>query len=446
MKKVILYIYLLSALFISGDKLLAEDIASDAALQAEKEVEALYLALDDVLKIAIANNFDIQLAKYDKAIKDTDVGDALSIYDTIVKLEANYTHEELDKTSTLVGQISEDYETNLNLSKKLISGTDVDIDYNFSRTRTDSAFTQINPAEESYIKVSLTQPLLKNILGMNDWGDVRITKIEVANFASETLDEIAEDLADTELEYVGLILVGEMVSIRENAWDEAKAFNEIVATKEEVGSAELTDLYAAKANLKVRKAELLLGRSNRKTTENNLKLLMNIKDDNPGVGISPVDTIDIPDKDILLVPALKVAFDNRRDYKRAMNNIKAKDINVSMKKNERWPQLDLEGSFKMNGVKRSLLGSFQEITNETNTEYYAGVVFSFPLEAREEKSAHDKAKLEKAKALVELKKIERTILLDIESMVKKVNTHRERVEELREAAEFERFKLEEETK
>jgi outer membrane protein TolC len=74
------------------------------------------------------------------------------------------------------------------------------------------------------------------------------------------------------------------------------------------------------------------------------------------------------------------------------------------------------------------------------------VVFSFPLEAREEKSAHDKAKLEKAKALVELKKIERTILLDIESMVKKVNTHRERVEELREAAEFERFKLEEETK
>ncbi len=406
----------------------------------------MHLRLKDVLGVAVINNFDIQLAKYDRAIKDTDVDDSLSIYDTVLKLEAEYTHDELEQTSTLTGAVAEDYEGNLNLSKKLKTGTDVEIDYNFLRRRSDSPWTVVNPSEESYFKFTFTQPLLKNILGINDWGDVRITKIDVDNFASETLDKIEESLADVEIAYWELLLVGEMLDIRKEAVEKAEQFYGIVKGKEELGSAELTDLYAAGANLKIRKAELAFGGSNLETAENKLKLLMNNNEAAWSVSLLPADTLDILPGDISLVPTLKAAFENRRDYKRAMNDIRAKDIKVAMKKNERWPQLDLEGSFKINGVRQSFAASVSDTWSEENIEYYAGVTFSFPLEAREEKSAQKKAELEKAKALVELKKIEKTIVSEIDSKVKAVNAYRQRVNHFLGAAELQKSKLLEETK
>jgi outer membrane protein TolC len=408
--------------------------------------ETLPLTLQDVLGIAIVNNFDIQLAKYDRSIKETDMDDAMSIYDTVLKLESEYTHEELERATTLSGGMSEDYEIGLNLSKKLITGTDVDIDYGWLRHRTDSSFVQLNPSEESYIKFTFTQPILKNVLGINDWGDVRVTKIDIDNFRSETLDEIEKSLSEVELAYWELMLVDQMAAIRRDAREEADTFYGIVESKEEMGSAELTDLYAAKANLKTRSAELENVKSNLKTAENKLKLLMNNKEAGSSIRISPIGKVGITEKDISLAPALKTAFDNRRDYKRAVSDIEAKDIELMMKKNERWPQLDLEGSFKMNGIRRSVIGSIQDTFDETNTEYYAKATFSFPFEDREARSAHNKAKLEKAKALVELKKIEKTIVLDIDSKVKAVNTHRHRIKELSEAAELEKFKLQEEAK
>lgn len=412
----------------------------------ENTVQILRLTLDDALKIAIINNFDIQLAKYDRAISEADIDDVLSIYDTVLKLEAEYTHDELERTSVLTGRVSEDYEVGLNLSKKLITGTDVEIDYNFLRHRTDSSYVAINPSEESYVKFTFTQPLLKNILGINDWGDVKITKINVDNFRSETLDKIERALSEVEAAYWELLFKEQLVLIREDMQKKAEEFYDIVKAKEELGSAELTDLYAAKANKKLRESELLVEKANLKAAQNRLKLLMNNKEAASSVYISPVDTVDISNNDIQLIPTLKSAFENRRNYKRAMDDIKAKNIKLAMKKNERWPQLDLEGSFKMNGVRRSLAGSIEDTLNEANTEYFAGATFSFPLEGREAKSAYKKAQNEKAKALVNLKKIEKTIVSEIDNKVKIVNAYRERANEFTEVAELQKYKLQEEEK
>ncbi|MBL7071808.1 MAG: TolC family protein [Candidatus Omnitrophica bacterium] len=427
-------------------------ISLTLALYAEEErggletSQMLPLSLSDTLKIAVLNNFEVQIARYDKAISDADLDDALSVYDAVMEIEAGYTHSELEQITSLTGQVSEDYETNVKMSKKFRYGTGVDIDYNYLRHRTDSAFAQINPSEQSYVQFTFTQPLLKNMFGINDWRDVRITRIEVDNFTSETLDTIEKTLLGVEIAYWELLLVGQMEEIRKDAWQKADDFRAVVESKEELGSAELTDLYAAKANLRVRSAELLAVGADLRTAENDMKFLMNNKEAGSDIRIIPVEKLEIGDTDVQLVPALTTAFENRRDYKRAMKDIEAKDIELKIRDNERWPQLDLEGSFMMNGIRRSWWGSIEDLTEETNTEYYAGATLSIPLDGREEKSAFDKATYEKAKALVELKRIEKEILLDIDSKVKKVNTDRQRIRELSEAVELQEKKMNEEGK
>ncbi len=423
----------------------AEDAGASKFGYLEGEVRELPLTLREVLEIAVMNNFDIQLARYDRSISDAGLDDALSIYDTVMEMDFDYAHSELQQTSTLAGAVSEDYEAGAGLSKLFRFGTDVAVDYIYSRQRTDSAFADINPAEESYIKFAFTQPLLKNIFGMNERGDVTVKRIDVDNYRSETLDTIEKELAGVEKAYWELRLKTYLVRIREEMYKKAEDFFKITADKQEVGSAELSDLYAAKANKKLRESELIVEKANLRAARNILKLLVN-NDEASSFYIMPSEDVALEADDIRLTDVLKSAFLNRRDYGRAKNDIKAKEIALKMKKNEMWPQLDLEGSFAMNGIRRSFWGSVQDLTEETNTDYYAGVSFSVPLEGRAGKSALVKAENEKLKALLNLKKTEKTIVSEIDNGVKMVNAYRRKAGEYSEIAELQKMKLEEEEK
>jgi len=424
----------------------AAEVPKEVISMFQSETKVVPLTLEEALKAAMLNNFDVQLARYDRAISDTALYNALSIYDTVLSLDARYTHDELEKVTTLAGGVTEDYEIGINIAKNLPTGTDVELDYGFIRERTDSAFVQINPSEESYWKISFTQPLLKNILGGNDRGEITITKIDMDNFRNETLDSIEHSLSEVELAYWQLLLRERLVEIRNQMVQKAEEFYDIVAAKEEIGSAELSDLYAARANVKLRKSELRVEKAKLHAAQNKLKLLINNNAIGTNVYLRPTDTIEITEDEIPFISAVKEAFEGRRDYRRAMKDIEAKKIKVRMKANEMWPQLDLEGSFRMNGVRRSFWGSLEDTIEETNTEYYAGVTFSFPIEGRKAKSALEKAKYEKAKALLMLKRTEKEIVSEIDSNVKIVNAYRQRAEEYAKIADLQKLKLEEEQK
>jgi len=71
--------------------------------QAEAEKE-YHLSLDEVTKLALNNNFDIQLAKYDAWIARTDNDVARSIYDTMFEALVEYRDDESKQTSTIQEQ------------------------------------------------------------------------------------------------------------------------------------------------------------------------------------------------------------------------------------------------------------------------------------------------------------------------------------------------------
>jgi len=406
----------------------------------------LELSLEDALEIGVINNFDIQIAELENRIEDTDLGRTISIYDALLTAEVTYDHEELEKTSTLAGTVAEDYEASAGISKMFPTGTDVTLDYTYARSRSDSAFTQLNPSEESSFTVSFVQPVLKNILGINDRRDIAVTKIEIGNFRSETIDKMEKILSDIEMAYWNLALRQDVTEIRTKLYDKAEDFYKLVEKKEELGSAEKTDLYAARANLKVRNSELILERSLLGSAENRINFLLNNGEGAGNIVVRAAERIDIKAERISLENALKTAFENRRDYRRASSDIRAGELTLAMEENDMWPEVDLEGSFTINGVRRSFASSLEDMTNETNTEYYAGVSFSYPVENNEALADLKKAEYEKAKALVNLKRIEKEILSQIDSRVRSVNAHRVRAADYLKVAELQRLKLEEEEK
>ncbi len=143
---------------------------------------------------------------------------------------------------------------------------------------------------------------------------------------------------------------------------------------------------------------------------------------------------------------LKEAIENRRDYKTIMNNIESKNIDIKIKKNSLWPEIDLEASFTKNGIKSNENNAWSDITRENNSETYVGINFNIPLENREARSELKKAQLYKEQLLLSFKRVERLILKEVHNRVRSVNSLKNQAELYNSIVELQQNKLHEETK
>ena len=133
--------------------------AEETALSQEAETQGkkYALSLDEVSKLALTNNFDIQLAKFDVGIAKTKKGIAESIYDTILKAEISYKNEQSKQSSTLAGTKTLDNDYNVGVSKKLPVGTIVSVDALNNRHWTNSPFVSLSPSHDSAMGVTVEQ-------------------------------------------------------------------------------------------------------------------------------------------------------------------------------------------------------------------------------------------------------------------------------------------------
>ena len=435
MRKYLLPIFIVLILQLS--------LAGYLAAEEKKKVE---LSLESVSELALANNLDIQLAKFDAYIKRNDLYSAVSIFDTILTGGLSYTDDQRKSSSAFAGTQSRTNSYEFGLEKKFPTGTTVGLDFDHTRNWTNSAYATTNPAHDSQASLSVTQEIGKNFFGLIDRNEIKITKLDIENSDYSTIDKIEEYLAGVQKAYWKVVLNREKVKVREEMLDRATSLYKIYQQKTKIGLAENPDLYAAEANVNIRKNELLSAQNNLRMAENDLLLKLNL-DDREKMDIiinELLNTEGVQEQDF--IESLKMAIANRRDYKSAFNEIDSKDLKVAMKKNNLWPEIDLEASITRNGVAKYYKDAMDDIIGEDNPKYYYGIKFKYPLENSSAKGQYETAKLEKAKYLVLLKKKEREIVVEINDSVGTVNTTLEKVKNNYTVVDLQQKKLEEEEK
>ncbi len=380
----------------------------------------IYLSLDDVSHLALENNLDIQIAKYDVYIKRNDILEAESIFDTILSADISFKNDQTKSSSVLAGTKTTAHDYKIGLSKKIPSGTTLGLEFQNTRTWTNSSYISVNPNHDASIKFSITQPVGKNFFGLIDRGDIKITKLDIANADYTCLDKIESYLASVQGSFWKFVLLKEELQIKREMLKRAENLYKIYKSKLQIGLVEEPDLLATEANVNIRKNEVLIAEENLEITKN--QLLLELNEEKLDLKIHPLEELSLDSKRIDLISSLKQAIENRRDYLKAKNDVTSKDIKVTMKKNNLWPEIDIEASFLRNGLSQDYKTAWQGISSENNPEVYVGLTFSLPLENRDAKGQFQKAKLEKAKYLLLLKKSERQILTQINDRITQLNT------------------------
>jgi outer membrane protein TolC len=123
---------------------------------------------------------------------------------------------------------------------------------------------------------------------------------------------------------------------------------------------------------------------------------------------------------------------NRSDYAAARARVEARKIELSLAGNRKWPQLDLVGSLRLNGVDGAYGDALGEIGGGDHPAYFFGGEFAWPIENRFAKSESRRAEHEKKKALFELKDVENRVAQEVEERWREAQSTRTQVKNSRE--------------
>ena len=443
MKKILIYIFII-AVFCYPSLSFAQSDVETIIQNSIAMGKAYRLSLEDVSRLALENNFDIQLARYDAKIAKTRNKDTRSIYDTVLTAEAKYHKDKSASSSTLAAGKTIDNDYSVGISKKLPTGTTISIDQVNNRRWTESTAVIRNPAYDSSLGVTVQQDLGKNFFGIQDRGSVKITQIDVYNSEYTSLGKIEQSLADTQIAYWDLALASRLLKAEQEMLVQAERLYLINKEKLTDGLVEQPDFLASEANYKQRASNVLVAKNTVKTKMNVLKLKLNLTQNMSD--IFPSGNLMLKEQGSRIQASLINAFEHRRDYKKALNDVLMRNIKLSMKRNNAWPEINVKASLSRNGLGDDFNESIKNISKENHPDFSASISLNVSLENSSAKAQLKKLELEKAQAIISLKMTERTIMIDVVDQVRLCNTFLEKAKQEKEVAELQAKKLEEQQK
>lgn len=409
----------------------------------EKDRGVMVLSLDESIKYAALNSFEVKIAKLDYYIADTQNMYAEAVFDTFLFGGANYAEDKRQQAMIFFPDNSQKNVYYGGISKTLPTGTQLKAELSDTRDWSNTTFTSKNPYHNTEFAFEARQPIGKNAFGYMDRKTITVTRLAVENADLETQDRISDFIANVEKSYWELVFRKKALDIYLDIYDKAKKLNDSNIKNFKVGLIEQVDMYASEANIARIKAELLIVKNDYKRAQENLKLIMNMPDD---ITVEPGRDLHFEGKTVPLEDCLKTAFDQRRDYQMTKTDVEIQGINVKIKGNAKWPVIDLVGTWAFNGLEPQFEKAWDKATGADHSYYYAGIEVNLPIENKQARSEYKKAQFEKEKAILKMKDVERKIITEVGNTYGDVIAYEQSIPYMVAAVNLQKEKLAEEAK
>ena len=145
----------------------------------------------------------------------------------------------------------------------------------------------------------------------------------------------------------------------------------------------------------------------------------------------PLAIPDVPIPKIDRPALLAAAFAKRLDYRAAITEAGIQDLRLKFAKNQLWPQLDMVGSYGYNGLAFDYATARQKAYHTQAPEWSVGVQFSIPLGGIQPRAQLGVINGFKEQALIKIKQIEQTVSIDVDTVISRIETLKQRLETAR---------------
>jgi outer membrane protein TolC len=293
-----------------------------------------------------------------------------------------------------------------------------------------------NALFEPIIAFTVSQPVLKNTGGYLDRRTVKSAELNSLATELATQREIETLVYGAMSDYWNLVIIRQLIQSKERSVKFAQQFLSTTLEEKKLGTAEDTDVLAARANVLVRKDELLGTKEFERIWEENLRVKLGL---GPYIHVVTVEKVPrfmtVDKSEASLVSA---ALAQRRDYRASKRELELREVKLEMARNQRWPSLDLYSSLELNDIQTSYSNA---LGNVDNPNWVVGMQFSVPLENRAARASKKRADIEKTSAIVALKDLENRIANSVTRHYQEVKSRRRIVNQSKQALSLQREKL-----
>ncbi len=464
------------------------------------------ISLNEAIRKALENNNDIEIARADVKIQETQLRSLLGTYDLVFSVTPTFS-----RSSSTGSSASNDFRLNAGVDKFFERGGGrINTFFNNSQTgrnsQNNTAFNQTSALGSSssttYISnlgVNYTQPLFRDFAVDNTRRQIRIQRKRLqqsdADFRRQTLDVISQ----VQSSYWDLVFSLRDQQNRLANLNLAKENLRQIEARITAGAAAPLARAEVATELANRESDVLLATQQVSVTENTLKSLLLKEPTAPEWTASfvPTDAPVFSDEPIIIEDALKDAVDNRPELSRLRLQREINTIDIDYFRNQTKPRVDLNSTFSLGGLSlggqtiadgttipqftgnqeilrtklNSLLpanqqipqtfipvtglpnaltgGTFQSLGNLFRTDapsYSVGVTIQFPFRNRTAEANLAGARIQQQQVEAQTRLQEQTIIAQVRNAAQAVETSRQRVLTARRARENAEIQLQGERK
>jgi outer membrane protein TolC len=433
--------------------------------------EGKELTLKDAIYYALKNNLGLQVQKAQTSVARLNLRiNRAQLYLPTLTLNSEYRKSKQPSTDILQGVESVEEESlswRLGINQQTPLGGTFSLNFNTSRNDTNVVTETYNPTIDTSIGVSLDQPLLRNFgtLATNYQIYIAANNHEISKYQLE--QSIVNLVYDVEAAYWELVYAHQNLEAAKMALKRAKDLlgqNEI---KVKVGTVAPIEILSSKANVARNESAVIQVEQAIQSREEALKRILNMSKE--PFAIIPEDEPEIKDLPVDFGAFLKEAMENRADMNQAKINLESTGITVKYRKNQGLPELQLDTSFDSTGVGGTTWGfttespfdpdfdrytiaeiSFADTVKDAfkleNTRLSVGLNLNTPILFTAERAQLAQAKIERERAMFELKDLENTIYSEVKDVIRQLESNKQLVAADRIALELEGENLKAEEK
>jgi len=396
------------------------------------------LTLKECVELALDNNIDIKIQKFNPGLSRFDVSIAYAGYDPV--LSGSYDHifnqggggfDAQNRPIPTSRTDANDFSTGL--SGKLPTG----MTYRFAGDAENRyGVTGLTPFESSTggASMSLRQPLLRNFLFDTDRLNIAVAKNRLKVSELEFQDQVMTVVYNVENAYYSLIQARENVKVQEKALELAERLFKENRKRVEVGAMAPLDEKQAEADLATRKADLITSQQTFNVQENVLKSLIsdNFRGWSPAV-IEPAEKLVAVPETFNLMDSWNVGVSQRPDLLQAKLDIERSALQLKYYKNQLLPSLDIRGGYGHTAAGREFNDTIAGVREGNRPNYSYGVVMEIPLSNLAARNRYKAGKLSAEQIKLVFKSREQTVLIEIDNAIKEAQSSYQRVGATRQA-------------
>lgn len=418
-----------------GEFTTLEEVAADAEAVGESIVS---ITLRDAIVTALRNNSEVRVAGYSPIVEVMKVEKERSAFDPDFSM--NYAHSSvrtptfstvLAGGATLATVKTKVNESTLSLASRLHTGGRLGIDWRNARSTTGNIFVSgVSPFYETAMQLTFEQPLLRGAGRAFNDSNITIARnnTRITTLAFE--DKVMDILLEVDTAYWELVFAIEDLRAKAKSLQAGQDLLKNTEIMVRSGSVPAIEIARARSGVAEREEAIVLARAAVREADDRLRAVLDSSDYDlmSESWIFPVDRPAVYAVEFDLARSVENAFAHRPDIRQQMAVVENYGILVATTKNQLLPQVDIRGTYLLNGLGTDWRGDYEVIGSMDNRDVSGEVVFSIPFGNRGARSDYAGARYQKLQALANLERAYRDATRGVKRAIRSVSTSLQSIE------------------